>query len=202
MKKQKVLDAKTYYKAEIKKALKEVKTKGKRKGQIPNILSATRLLAPFCIIPAVFLGNIPVAVIFIIFFAITDIADGLIARKFNLTTEFGMDLDAASDKVFISTLLIAASFMKIIVLINLLLELLIAVINLALKMGLQNPITSRLGKVKMWFLCAMIVCAFLVNLEFMHTLFYIFFAISFIFQIIVVSNYLHNYKAKKRKYSS
>ena len=67
---------------------------------IPNLLTVIRLLSPLFIIPLFLYNKYRLAFILVIVSAITDIFDGLIARKFNLTSEFGRLLDAVTDKVF------------------------------------------------------------------------------------------------------
>ncbi len=69
---------------------------------IPNILSILRLLlVPVFII--LFFSDVPNALLwagFVFFFAgITDIADGYIARKYNMITKLGRILDPLADKL-------------------------------------------------------------------------------------------------------
>lgn len=72
---------------------------------IPNILTVIRfLLIPFIIL-YIFTGNYLLAFIFFTISGITDIADGFIARKFNLVSNFGKLMDPLADKLTqISTL--------------------------------------------------------------------------------------------------
>ena len=90
--------------------LEEFKNPETRKKQIPNILTASRLFAPFFIIPAALLGNLPLTGIFVAAFALTDAADGYFARKYEATSEFGRKLDALTDKLFAASLLIPLLF--------------------------------------------------------------------------------------------
>ncbi|MDY3934090.1 MAG: hypothetical protein SOZ11_00900, partial [Bacilli bacterium] len=46
--------------------------KGNIKRQIPNMLTFSRALSPFIIIPTMMLGKLKIAIIALIFFAITD----------------------------------------------------------------------------------------------------------------------------------
>jgi cardiolipin synthase (CMP-forming) len=64
---------------------------------IPNILSAYRLLAFPVLLWMIFTGNSPVFILLLSISLVTDILDGLIARLFNLQTEFGAKLDSAAD---------------------------------------------------------------------------------------------------------
>jgi cardiolipin synthase len=76
---------------------------------IPNLLSILRLLLiPFFVLvffsSAVNAGMI--AAIILIFSAFTDVADGIIARKFNMVTALGRILDPLADKLTQATICI------------------------------------------------------------------------------------------------
>ena len=73
---------------------------------IPNALTIMRiLLIPF-ILFCIFQDNYIAASIFLIISGATDVADGFIARKFNLITDFGKLVDPLADKLTqISTLI-------------------------------------------------------------------------------------------------
>ncbi len=51
------------------------------KHQIPNLLTFSRALAPFIIIPTLLLERLDIAIVELIIFAITDFFYGRIARK-------------------------------------------------------------------------------------------------------------------------
>ncbi len=138
------------YKKQIKEAINDLKTKGRRHRQIPNILTVLRLTAPFFIIPAAFSGNIPLAIGLTAGFGLTDLADGFIARHWELTSELGKNLDAVCDKVFAGTLLIAASFANPILLCNLALEGAIAGINIYKTIKGEEVHSTFIGKAKTW----------------------------------------------------
>lgn len=66
---------------------------------IPNILTIIRfLLIPFILLN-IFIGNYILAFAFFTISGITDIADGFIARKFNLISNFGKLMDPLADKL-------------------------------------------------------------------------------------------------------
>ena len=66
---------------------------------VPNTLTVIRfLLIPF-IVMNIFSGNYIMAFILFTLSAITDIADGFIARKFNLISNFGKLMDPLADKL-------------------------------------------------------------------------------------------------------
>lgn len=68
-----------------------------RKWNIPNVLSAYRLLALPFIIWIILLGDKQVYILLLSINLITDILDGFIARRFNMETEFGARLDSLAD---------------------------------------------------------------------------------------------------------
>lgn len=66
---------------------------------IPNILTIIRfLLIPFIVVN-IFSGNYIIAFIIFTISGLTDIADGCIARKFNLISNFGKLMDPLADKL-------------------------------------------------------------------------------------------------------
>lgn len=140
------------YKKQAKNAIEDLKTRGRRHRQIPNILTLMRLTAPCFILPAAAMGNIALVLGLTAFFSLTDFADGFIARNWKLTSELGEALDAVTDKVFASTLLLAASFANPVLLCNLGLEVVIAAINVYKKLNDLPAKSSFVGKVKTWFL--------------------------------------------------
>lgn len=136
------------YKKDFKEAWEDLKTPGKRHKQIPNILTASRLLSPLAILPAAFSGNVPLTASLALGFGLTDLADGAIARKFELQSELGKDLDAVTDKVYVGTLLIASAFFNPILLCNLGLEGAIAAINIKQKLSGEETGSTMIGKYK------------------------------------------------------
>lgn len=147
-KKDKILEK---YKEQIYDAINDLKTKGKRHRQIPNILTALRLLSPCLILPAAATGNIPLTIGLAVGFGLTDVADGFIAKNWHLTSELGKDLDAITDKVFVGTLLLASSILNPILLVNLALEGAIAGINIKQKLSGNETESTKIGKFKTWF---------------------------------------------------
>ena len=137
------------YKELFREAKEDLKTKGRRHKQIPNLITSTRIIAaPFFIIPAAIVGNVPLIIIFTIIFSLTDAVDGFIARHFHLQSELGRDLDAVCDKIFAGVLLIAASIFNPLMLLNLGLEAIIAFINTKAQIDGGSPRSSLIGKAK------------------------------------------------------
>lgn len=66
---------------------------------LPNTLTVVRLLLIPAIIFYIFTGNYILAFVFFTISGITDIADGFIARKFNLVSNFGKLMDPLADKL-------------------------------------------------------------------------------------------------------
>lgn len=138
------------YKKDIKEALNDLKTPGRRYRQIPNILTASRLISPLVILPAALTGNISLTAGLALGFGLTDCVDGAIARKLEIESDLGADLDAVTDKVFVGTLLIASAFFNPILLCNLGLEGAIAGINIKQKLSGKETGSTMIGKYKTW----------------------------------------------------
>ena len=155
-----IKDMKRKYGQEIKEAINDLKTKGKRKKQIPNLLTASRLFAPIFIIPAAAFGNLPLAGILTMGFAATDGVDGFLARRWKVTSELGRDLDAVTDKIFAGTLLITLSFFNPTLITTLGLEAVIGGVNAYSAYKGNDPRTAIVGKVKTAALSALIVSSF------------------------------------------
>lgn len=66
---------------------------------VPNILTVIRILLIPVIVVFIFTGNYILAFVFFTISGITDIADGFIARKFNLISNFGKLMDPLADKL-------------------------------------------------------------------------------------------------------
>ncbi|MCI8445948.1 MAG: CDP-alcohol phosphatidyltransferase family protein, partial [Bacilli bacterium] len=66
---------------ELKNTWKDLKCPKSFYKQIPNLLTASRLLSPIFIIPTILYSNLFVTFIVITFFAFTDFLDGQIARR-------------------------------------------------------------------------------------------------------------------------
>jgi len=136
----------------IQEAITELKTPGKRHRQIPNLLTLSRMLAPLFIIPSALAGNVALTIGFATLSCLTDLVDGFIARKWNLTSKLGADLDAITDKVFSGTLLLTAAIPNPVLFLNLLLELVISYTNVKNRFEGENVSSSYVGKAKTWFL--------------------------------------------------
>jgi len=81
---------------------------------LPNLLAGLRV--PLLFVVAYFMMYEPagwraVSATLIILAGVTDIADGIVARKLNQVSDFGAYLDLTVDKVFICPLLFLAAFL-------------------------------------------------------------------------------------------
>lgn len=136
------------YNDQIKEALTDLKTPGRRHKQIPNILTTARLFSPLAIIPTALSGNSEDAMKLAVVFGLTDFVDGFIARKWNLSSPLGADLDALTDKIFAGTLLLTGAVSNPYLLVNTGLEVVIANINLKQKMSDRKSSSTIMGKIK------------------------------------------------------
>lgn len=66
---------------------------------IPNLLSLIRILLIPLIVVLYMDGQVIASVIVVVLSGLTDIADGKIARKFNMISDFGKFLDPVADKL-------------------------------------------------------------------------------------------------------
>ncbi len=182
------------YLEEVKGAIQDLKTKGKRKNQIPNILTSLRLLAPFFILPASFTGNVPLVLTFVGVFSVTDLLDGWIARTFHLTSNLGRDLDAFCDKLFAGTLLLGASFIHPMLLCNLGLELAITEMNVRAKLEGLEPKSLIIGKLKTFFLFSLLGVSFISPYVSLDPLFYTMLGTTLTLQGATAFSYQEKYK--------
>lgn len=136
------------YKEQIKEAIEDLKTPGRRHKQIPNILTLSRMFSPFVIIPNALFGNSQEAMKLAAFFGLTDMVDGYIARNYNLSSPLGADLDALTDKLFAGTLLLTGAVSNPYLLANTGLEMAIAGVNLKQKFSGNKSGSTIIGKVK------------------------------------------------------
>ena len=185
------------YKEQINEAITDLKTKGRRHKQIPNILTLLRLTAPLVILPAALIGNVPFIVGATAFFGLTDLADGQIARRCHLTSKLGADLDALADKLFAGTLLLAASVANPALLINVGLEMGIAGINIYQKAKGKEAASTLMGKIKTFALFPLAGAGILSSV--LHPAVLPALAITTTgLQVMTVASYLSKYKEKKK----
>lgn len=120
--------------------------------KIVNILTLIRIFATF-VLPFIWrILNPLYIIIFVIVTLLTDFFDGFLARKFHVQTLFGSILDTVADKVFgIVIILIIALYYPLYYII-VVLEFLIAVVNVVAAVRGATTKSSFLGRAKMWVL--------------------------------------------------
>ena len=133
--------------------------------QIPNILTISRIVGSILlafIAPVLGIGLTTIAVGAL---ALTDLFDGLLARKLNASSELGGKLDAISDKLFIAiimyvTIRLGSPYANAL-LFPIAGETSIAVLNtVKYKLGYE-PQTIIKGKIKTWALSGFVISTFL-----------------------------------------
>lgn len=147
---------------DFKKQIKSIKKEGIKK-QIPNILTASRFIAPIFIIPPLIHGKMVLAGIIIGIFALTDFFDGKLARKFNCVSEFGIKLDAICDKFFVLGITIPAIYKNKLLILILFIELLISITNILSESKGIKVRSTMIGKIKTTILSLTLVITYLNN---------------------------------------
>ncbi len=113
---------------------------------IPNTLTIIRfLLIPF-ILFYIFTGNYILAFVIFTISALTDIADGVIARKFNLISNFGKLMDPLADKstqIAVLTSLVITDIIPIWILLIVLLKEFIMIVGASFLYGKDVVVYSR-----------------------------------------------------------
>lgn len=138
------------YRNEYVTNLKNEKNRIKRiKMQIPNILTRSRILAPFILVPCALTGNFALATVIAALLGLTDCFDGFLARKWNATSNYGQKLDAISDKLFAIGIAIPILITNpLLILPTIILETVIGSINFKSQIKGNNPKSTLLGKFK------------------------------------------------------
>lgn len=169
---------------------------------IPNILTLIRIiLTPFIIYLSV-INNFKLCIVLIVISSLTDLFDGMIARKFNLVSSIGAKLDAIADKLFGGCLIITLLIKNNLFILCLIGEIIIVIINLIAYFKKRFDGTIFIGKVKTTILFITICLGFL-SLKFTNLTFILNMCIlmSFIFQILCIICYINcfiNYKLERR----
>ena len=185
-------------KDEFKSFGKEIIHKNTFKKQIPNLLTIFRAVSPIFIIPMALTNNILGATIMCFITAFTDSIDGFLARKFDAVTEFGKDLDAFCDKIFVLGITIPLLFYDLIYLITLFFEGTISLINMKYRsLGITK--SSYIGKYKTWSLFALLCFSYLSinNSNIPNSIVPSLFTLTTFLQIAAVYGYLATYKKNK-----
>ena len=194
---------------EIKNIKNDFKNKNYKK-QIANILTASRLLSPFILIPLIYYNKLIIFVIMVTLFSLTDAFDGYFARKYKAVSLFGRYLDAVVDKIFALSLLVPAIMLNTLsssnfylVISVVFLEFIIGSMNLYSFFKSFNPASTIFGKIKTYFLFILLAILYLDKIININDIFlFIFILITIIFQIITAISYIKQIKKRKTKHSS
>lgn len=142
---------------------------------IPNVLTLSRIplailfLILFIILPENYVNNLILLSILLISI-LTDILDGMIARKFNLITNFGILADAGADKIVQLIVIICFGFkndqlfLPIVIFITLELSLIISSVIIALKKN-RFADSNNIGKVSTCIFYVAIFAMLLLNIN-------------------------------------
>ena len=135
-----------------------------------------------------------VGVIFTAVLCFTDMIDGKLARKWNVVSKFGADLDAFCDKIMFLGLSIPLLVGNPIILLNFVLEGIISLINVIGRINGLDTQTVFSGKVKTWFLLIMLGVGYLVQyLNVSVNFLNIMSVLTFISQGISIIDYIKEY---------
>ncbi len=186
---------------ELKNTWKDLKCPKSFYKQIPNLLTASRLLSPIFIIPTILYSNLFVTFIVITFFAFTDFLDGQIARRCNIKSKLGAMLDPVTDKVFALTLLLPNMVkFPIITFILLVLEFIIGFINTVSTLKGNGAKSNLLGKIKTTFLSITAIAMYLNEIQIIKIILPFLSIFTIILQILAAITYkkIDNVKEKNK----
>ena len=158
------LEYKNKYKDEFKRCIKELKHKDTFFKQIPNLLTFFRAISMIPVNVLFLLGKPILGIILASLALSTDFFDGKIARKYNIQSDFGADLDAVCDKIVFLGLSLPLVLTNIGILINLFFEGLIAYVNIKGRMNGKDTSTIFAGKVKTWILSITLIAGYLTSI--------------------------------------
>ncbi len=128
---------------------------------IVNLLTSVRLIGSF-LLPFIYYYKGPVVVsVWVLVIFSTDAVDGRLARLWKVETFFGSLLDGVCDKLFSIVSLSILSYIRVIMIIPLLLEIAIVIVNTIAYKDNKNVQSSKLGKRKTILLAATIILSFI-----------------------------------------
>lgn len=141
-----------YYMEEFKNCFNDLKHKETFYKQIPNLLTASRAIGMIPVNILFLTGNMVPGIVLLGILLSTDFFDGKIARKYGIVSKFGADLDAICDKIMAIGLMIPLIFSSPILVLNILMEVIIASFNVMGRINGVDTKTLYSGKIKTWFL--------------------------------------------------
>lgn len=162
---------------------------------IPNLLTVSRPLGMIPVNILFFTGNIVPAVVLTGCLLLTDLFDGKLARKWEVTSKLGADLDAVGDKIMFLGLALPLLVNVPGLAINFLLEAGIAGVNVFGRLNNLDTKTVYAGKVKTWFLSLTLLSGYLVQFfNIPKMIFNVLMLITSFFQGYALSDYISNYR--------
>ena len=163
-----------------------------------NILTFSRIFGSLIMLYLYNNYNPLITAVFASIFFATDFVDGLIARKFNISSFLGSILDSICDKIIgIISFLILGKINSLFY-IPIFLEIIIILINfLAYKKG-NNIQSSKIGKIKTSLMMTSIVLVILLSLFKFNLLILIILSMIIIMQLLVAIDYLKKLKCNKK----
>lgn len=188
-----------YYKKEINNACNDLKHKDTFYKQIPNLLTLSRVVGMIPVSILMLTGNTILGIILLGLVLSTDFFDGKIARKYGLTSRFGADLDAVSDKVMAFSLMIPLLINSNILIFNIILEILISFANVRGRINGIDTKTLFVGKIKTCFLSATLFLGYLSKfISFYHGLFIFFSCLTSLIQLKTYGDYIKVISTSKK----
>lgn len=167
---------------------------------IPNLLTISRLIISVITCFAIMHGITIKIIILYGIGGLTDMFDGLIARKLKITSKYGECLDAIIDKFFVTLPIIILGLNNPYLALLVINEAIIGSINIIALLKGKNPKSNKIGKLKTWFLFSAIlsgvglssvnVTNYINNLD---LIFKYIFASSFVLQIASIIKYTVDY---------
>ncbi len=161
----------------------------KVKKYIPNILTILRIVFTPIVIYLGLLNQYIILIVIATIIAFTDAIDGILARRWHVTSELGAKLDAIADKMLAIGLLIILIIKNHAYFYILALECCIALLNLYFYFKKRVSASLLVGKFKTWIIFITILLGF-VGLIFQGLNVNIFIYITVILQVVTLISYL------------
>ena len=166
-----------------------------------NTLTASRIVFAIIMFPIFFaFGPKTIGVILICLF-LTDEVDGLLARKFHVSTFFGAILDSVSDKLMSIASCILLCFINPYMIYSIIIEVLIVIANIFIFTQKGNNQSSKIGKFKTWVLAICVVLGFFLCRPSNHLTNILVSAPAIFFEFLTLFGYIKQLLNTKFKYS-
>ena len=168
-----------------------------------NTITFTRIIGIFFIPFAVYNFKTFYVALFIGILWLTDTIDGILARKWDVSTLLGAILDVFADKLLEIAVLSYLSTLKKMMIIPLMLELLTLITNFVFGALGANVKSSKYGKIKtviVGFLTAIAVLSTISSINILSVIIYVLIITTIIFEVITLTDYIiKNTKHLKEK---